>query len=99
MTQSLEPRIVHIDDDTLVDWTINPIFDFKTEVDALQMLQALGDELESTRKHLEHCMRYMKVAVRAARAIEEGGKLTSITAIANESGLTRQTVYTILEEG
>lgn len=93
-----KPRVVDIDDDPLVDWVSEPIFDFSTEVEALNMLQALGEEIRAAREHERHCMRYMTAAVRAARNVTEGdGKLVSKAAIIGNSGLARQTVFEMLD--
>jgi hypothetical protein len=97
MTEYREPRIVGLNDEPLVDWVSDPEFDFQTEIDALQMLQALGDELRSAREQVEHCMRYLTAAVKAAYAVREDEPVSK-QAIIRESGLARQTVYDILGE-
>lgn len=82
-----------------IDWTNrNPRFDFATEVQALRTLQQLAHELEAARTQERHVMRYMAAAVRAARAVREGGQPTSKEAIIGHSGLARKTVYRILGE-
>ncbi|MFB9926004.1 hypothetical protein ACFORO_12505 [Amycolatopsis halotolerans] len=95
---NLEPRIVHIDDEQLVDWVSDPVFDFKTEVDALRMLQALSENLRSAREQVKHSMRYLSAAVKAAGQFEEDGERIRPQAIIRESGLARQTVYDLLNE-
>jgi hypothetical protein len=94
----LAPAVWNAEDDVLVNWTLDPEFIFETEIDALTALQQLGEELRSAREHLEHCMRYMRKAVRAARAVEEDGHKVSKQAIIGSSGLARQTVYDMLTE-
>lgn len=95
----LTPHVVDINDDPLVDWTIDPRFEFGSEVDALEMLTALGEELRSAREHVRHCMRYVTAAVRAAGEVTEDGEKISKEAIINHAGVARQTVYNILGEG
>lgn len=85
-----------IDISTELDWTKEPVFEFATEVDALQALQFLGDDLRAAREQVSQIMRYMNAAVRAARTTAEGE--TQPQAIINHSGLARQTVYDILGE-
>lgn len=92
------PHVVSINDDPLVDWTKEPVFNFATEVEALQMLEALGDELRAAREQERHCMRYMAAAVQAARQVTEDGQRVSKQAIIGSSGLARQTVYNLLGE-
>jgi hypothetical protein len=82
--------------DSMVDWTRQAEFDFGTEVDALLTLQELGEELRGARRQVEETMRYLRAAVRAARINGEG--MTSAEAIIRESGLSRRTVYKMLEE-
>jgi hypothetical protein len=96
MNSSQPKRTVRLDDDPLVDWVSEPVFEFETEVDALKMLQALSDELRSAREQVRHAMRYMGAAVQAARTVVEDGKPVSKQAITRESGLSRRTVYAIL---
>lgn len=81
---------------TELDWTKHPVFEFATEVDALQTLTHLGDDLRAAREQVQQIMRYMGAAVRAARHNGEGD--TSPQAIIGHSGLARQTVYTMLGE-
>ncbi|WP_131888787.1 hypothetical protein [Actinomadura rubrisoli] len=85
-----------IDIETDLDWTKEPVFEFETEVDALQTLQFLGEDLKAAREQVRHIMRYMDAAVRAARHNGEGD--TQPQAIINHSGLARQTVYNMLGE-
>lgn len=93
MTENFKPRLVNLNDDELVDWISEPVFNFPEEIDGLMMLQALGDELRQARKQVEHCMRYL---TSAARAAHEAGATPQ--AIINESGLARQTVYNMIGE-
>lgn len=90
------PHTVTLHDDPLVDWTKEPAFDFATEVEALQMIEALGEELRIAREQARHCMRYMAAAVQAARKPIEDGKPVSPQAIISHSGLARQTVYDLI---
>ncbi len=85
-----------IDIETELDWTKEPVFEFATEIDALQTLTQLGDDLRSAREQVRQIMRYTGAAVRAARHTGEGE--TTPQAIINHSGLARQTVYTLLGE-
>lgn len=94
----LTPAVWDADAEILIDWTVDPEFAFGTEVDALMALQQLDHELQGAREHVEHCMRYMKKAVRAARAVEEDGHRVSKEAIINHTSLARQTVYDMLKE-
>lgn len=87
------PHIVSLNDEELVHWLHDPIFEFETEVDALQMLEVLGDELRAAREQVRHCTRYIATAVQAARRITEDGKPVSKQAIIGATGLARQTVY------
>jgi hypothetical protein len=90
------PHTVHLTDEPLVDWTKEPVFDFISEVEALEMIAAIGDELRDAREHARHCMRYMAAAVQAARQVTEDGKKINPQAIINHSGLARQTVYNLI---
>lgn len=85
-----------IDVTTELDWNKEPVFEFATEVDALQALELLGDDLKAAREQVRQIMRYMTAAVRGARHNGEGD--TQPQAIINHSGLARQTVYDILGE-
>lgn len=94
----MKPRVVDLNDEPLVDWVSEPVFQFETELDALAMIQRLGEELGSARKQVEHCMRYLTAAVRAASNPIEDGKPVSKQAIISHSGLARQTVYDMLAD-
>ena len=85
-----------IDIETDLDWTKEPVFEFETEVDALETLQFLGEDLKAAREQVRQIMRYMHAAVNAAHHNGEGK--TQPQAIINHSGLARQTVYTMLGE-
>jgi hypothetical protein len=76
-----------------LNWTLDPVFAFATEVDALQVLQILADDLEAARKQLHHVMRYMEAAVKGAGATVEDGERIKPQAIINHTGLSRRTVY------
>jgi citrate lyase alpha subunit len=93
------PHVVGINDEPLVHWLHDPVFKFETEVDALRMLEILGDELKVAREQVRHTTRYLAAAVQAARQVtEDDGKPVSKQAIIGASGLARQTVYNILGE-
>jgi hypothetical protein len=79
-----------------IAWNREPVFVFETEVDALQTLEALGDQLKAAREQVRQIMRYMRAAVPAARHNGEGD--TNPQAIISHSGLARQTVYDMLDE-
>ncbi len=83
-----------IDIETDLDWTKEPVFEFETEIDALETLQLLGEDLKAAREQVRQIMRYMHAAVNAAHHNGEGK--TQPQAIINHSGLARQTVYTML---
>lgn len=85
-----------IDVETDFDWTKEPVFEFETEVAALETVQTLGEDLQAARAQVRHLMRYMRAAVIAARHNGEGD--TQPQAIINHSGLARQTVYNMLGE-
>lgn len=91
----MKKRRIDINDEPIVDWISEPVFEFKSEADALVMLQALGDELRTAREQERHCMRYLAAAIQQARSIENR---PSKQAIINETGLARQTVFGILGE-
>lgn len=95
-TEEVIIRSVNDFDDEVVRWDQSPRFDFATEVDALEALQTLGDHLAGARREVEETMRYLRSAVRAARLNGEG--LTSADAIIGHSGLSRRTVYKMLDE-
>jgi hypothetical protein len=76
-----------------VAYTKDPVFEFKTEVDALMTFQALRYNLEAAREEERQVLRYMEAAAKAARqGTFEDGPVTP-QAIINESGVARQTVY------
>lgn len=81
-----------------VDWNKEPVFEFATEVDALETLMLLGDALEMDREQVRQTMRYLTAAVRAARQGSADGDKATPQAIINHSGLARQTVYNMLDE-
>ncbi|MFC7641435.1 hypothetical protein ACFQX6_10940 [Streptosporangium lutulentum] len=82
--------------DGALPWNIDPVFAFETEVDALQVLQHLAEQLDTTRQQLHHVMRYMEAAVKAAGATVEDGSPIKPQAIINHTGLSRRTVYKFL---
>lgn len=83
--------------DVEVDWTKEPEFDFRAEVDALETLECLSGQLRAAREQERQVMRYMNAAVRDTRAMTESERPTP-QAIINHSGLARQTVYTMLAD-
>lgn len=95
---SRTPHVVNLNDEPLINWLNEPVFEFPSEVDALEMLLALREELEAAREQVRHCMRYMSGAIQAARKVTEDGERVSKQAIIGYSGLARQTVYNILGE-
>lgn len=81
-----------------IDWTKEPVFEFETEIDALQVLQALGDDLRNAREQVRQTMRYIQAAASAARnGTRQDGKVKP-QAIIGHTGLARQTVYDMLGE-
>ena len=81
---------------TEVNWTLEPNFDFETEVDALVALEDLGDQLRVAREQVRVTMQYLTAAVIAAGEVrEEDGKI-SFQAIVNSSGVARQTIADML---
>lgn len=81
-----------------IDWTKEPIFEFETEVDALQALQMLGDDLRTAREQVSQVMRYIQAAATSARnGTRQDGKVTP-QAIIGHTGLARQTVYNMIGE-
>lgn len=87
-----------LDVGTDLDWTKDPVFEFATEVSALETVHALGQDLTAARDQVRQIMRYMTAAVQAARRVEEDGESVTPQAIINHSGLARQTVYNMLGE-
>ena len=79
---------------SMVNWTREPEFEFTTEVDALETLIELGEELRNAREQARQVMRYLGRAVVDAR--NQVG--ASPTAIINHSGLSRRTVYLLLDQ-
>lgn len=79
--------------DIYIGWTIDPVFEFSTEVDALQVFQALGEELRATREQERHILRYMEAAAKAAHGGTAQDGEVAPQAIINESGVARATVY------
>lgn len=79
-----------------VTWNHEPVFEFATEVDALQTVEVLGEQLRAAREQVRQIMRWIEAAVPAARHNGEGE--TTPQAIINHSRLARQTVYDILGE-
>lgn len=77
-----------------VTWNHEPVFEFATEVDALQTVEVLGKQLEATREQVNQIIRWLKAAVPAAHHNGEGK--TQPQAIINHTGLARQTVYDML---
>ncbi|UUV34394.1 hypothetical protein NQK81_13365 [Amycolatopsis roodepoortensis] len=96
MDTSMEKRVVRLGDDPLVDWVSDPVFEFDSEVEAMQMLDAIACELSEARAQAHHAMRFLKAAIRAAGEFEEDGHRISASAIIDFSGLARQTVYAAL---
>lgn len=80
------------------EWEREPRFNFATEVDALQTLEALADELDEARAKAARIMEYMKAAIIATRKVDEGHGKTRPQAIINHSRLGRQTVYDALRK-
>ncbi|MFJ1459728.1 hypothetical protein [Nocardia sp. N2S4-5] len=76
-----------------IDWTAEPIFQFATEVDALVVLQNLGDDLRRAREEERHVLRYMEAAAKAARAGTTEDGPVKPQAIIGHSGVSRRTVY------
>lgn len=81
-----------------IDWTKQPVFQFTTEVAALQTLEALGDDLRSAREQVRHLMRYIDAAVKSAHQGTNKDGSVSPQAIINHTGLARQTVYNMIGE-
>lgn len=76
-----------------IGWTVDPVFQFDTEIDALQTLKTLGEELRTAREQVRHVLRYMEAAAKAARAgTTQDGQVTP-QAIIGHTGVARQTVY------
>lgn len=81
-----------------IEWTADPDFQFETEVDALQVLQLLGEDLRAAREQVQQIMRYMEAAAKAAHAGTEQDGPVAPQAIINETGVARQTVYNWIGE-
>ena len=79
-----------------VTWNHEPVFEFATEVDALQTVEVLGEQLRAAREQVNQTMRWIEAAIPAAHLNGEGK--TQPQAIINHSGLARQTVYNLLSE-
>lgn len=79
--------------DVYIGWTIDPVFKFDTEVDALQTFQALAEELQTARQQERHILRYMEAAAKAARAGTTQDGRVSPQAIIGHTGVARATVY------
>ena len=81
-----------------IDWTKEPVFEFETEVDALQALEALGEDLRTAREQVRQVMRYIEAAATSARnGTAQDGKV-SPQAIIGHTKLARQTVYNMIGE-
>ena len=83
--------------DVIANWLIDPVFHFATEVEALQALEALADERRAALEQAAHTMRYIKAAIKAARALPDEER-PHPQAILNHTKLARKTVYQILGE-
>ena len=77
-----------------ITWNHQPVFEFATEVDALQTVEVLGEQLRAAREHERQIMRWLEAAIPAAHHNGEGK--TQPQAIINHSGVAQQTVYNIL---
>lgn len=94
-----ETRVIRASDEPLIDYAIDPVFEFDTEVDAHQMLQLLRWELDSARLLVQHATRYMKAALHAAGQVVEDGEPLNRSVLIELSGLSRRTAYTAFETG
>lgn len=88
----------NINQEPLIDWTVDPRFHFATEIEALEAVATLGEELRVAREQVRHAMRYLTIAVQTARSGCENGDRVSKLALANNSGIARQTIYNMLED-
>jgi hypothetical protein len=78
------------------NWTVDPLFEFTTEVQALMALEFMAEDYRAALKQAKQIMRYMKAAIAAARALPEGER-PHPQAIIGHTRLARQTVYNILD--
>lgn len=81
--------------DDMARWDTDPRFEFATEVDAIQVLDLLGEQARSLRRQLAHTMRY---ATLAAQSAHRGDVAMSKNAIIHHSRLARQTVLDMFKD-
>ncbi|MEU1550190.1 hypothetical protein [Nocardia sp. NPDC005745] len=99
----MEQRIITGPDDLYVpgtvdiNWLVEPVFQFKTEVDALRTLDLLGEDLTTARQQVNQVMRYLEAAAKAAHSGTTEDGPVKPQAIINETGLARQTIYNWIE--
>ncbi len=86
------PVITCVDDfddiDQVARWDTEPEFIFADQVDAMQVLDLLGEQVRDLRRQVAHTLRYVKLAARAANSAD----LMSKNHIISETGLARQTI-------
>lgn len=75
-----------------VNWTVDPVFEFATEVEALTALEFLSDDYRAAVEQSRHIMRYIKAAIAAAQTLPEDERPRP-QGIINHTRLARQTVY------
>lgn len=76
------------DIDMVASWDTEPEFVFADQVDAMQVLDLLGEQVRGLRRQVAHTLRYTKLAAQAAHAAD----LMSKRHIISETGLAKQTV-------
>ncbi|MGW6698874.1 hypothetical protein [Nocardia sp. NPDC055049] len=92
------PEDLYTEGAASVGYTVDPQFEFETEVDALMTLQLLADDLRGARELERHILRYMAAASAAAhRGTAQDGPVAP-QSIIMETGVARQTVYNWIGE-
>lgn len=70
-------------------------FEFSDEIDAVQVLELLGDQVRSLRRQVAHTLRYVQMAAHSAHEGEVG---LSKRAIIAHSGLAKQTILDMFKD-
>jgi hypothetical protein len=81
--------------DLHVQWDIDPVFEFATEVQVLQTLEFLAEDYRATLEHARHYMRYIKAVIAQSQNLSPDER-PKPQALIGHSRLARQTVYDAL---
>lgn len=92
------PIITSVNDfddiDMVASWDTEPEFLFADQIDAMQVLDLLGEQVRGLRRQVAHTLRYVKLAARAAH----GADLMSKNHIVSETGLAKQTILDMFKD-